>query len=118
MAKRSKSKTEERNLLEMVPIRDREWNIDGMTNLVRITCPKFKGKAGKKVGSFFKIREDFAVNLDRYGSAVWKLCNGKTVREIGEALQEKFRDEVEPAYPRLSQFLATMERGKLIRFKE
>jgi hypothetical protein len=118
MARRSKSKIEERNLLEMVPIRDREWSIDEVTKLVKITCPKFKGRAGKKLGSFFRIGEDFTVELDRYGSAVWELCDGKTVKAIGEALQEKFGDEVEPLYPRLSQFLAALERGKLIRFEE
>ena len=52
----------------------------------------------------------FNVNLDQYGTAVWRLFDGKlTVREIGEILKTRFGDTVEPLYARLAAFLKILK---------
>ena len=114
----SSEKEDERNLLKMRPIRDREWHVDEESTSVHITHPRFGSSVGRRVGSLFGVSPTYEVKLDEYGSAIWELCDGrKTAEEIGKALKERFGEAVEPLYPRLSKFLQTMERNKLIRYE-
>lgn len=74
---------------------------------------------GKKIGESYNLKMDRKLHLDDYGSAVWKLCDGKTtVREIADVLSEQFGDAVDPLYPRLAEFLRILERNEFIDFKE
>jgi len=86
---------------------------------VVIQHPRFKSRPGKAFGKLAKASPTVRVNLDEYGSAVWRLCNGKaTVEQIGEVLQEQFEGDVEPLYERLQFFLAHLESNDLITYKE
>lgn len=85
---------------------------------MRIVKPRFDTKLGKKLGKRLKIKPTFNVNLDEYGTAVWRLCDGKlTVREIGELLKTQFDEDVEPLYPRLAAFFRLLEANELIDLK-
>lgn len=54
----------------------------------------------------FRIPEYKKIELDAYGSYVFLQLDGKrTVKEIGENLEAKFGDEVNPLYERLLLFL-------------
>lgn len=54
----------------------------------------------------FKIPMYKKMELDEYGSAVFLNIDGiKTVKEIGEVLEEKFGEKVNPLYERLLMFL-------------
>lgn len=81
--------------------------------------PRFDTSLGKKLGDIYKMKKNRNIFLDEYGTAVWKLCNGKaTVREIGDVLKEQFGEKTEPLYPRLIEFLRTLEKTDLISYKE
>jgi len=55
------------------------------------------------------------IDLDGYGSYVWKQIDGKkTVEEIGKKMQEKFGEAAEPLYPRLVQYLRILRNNKFI----
>lgn len=108
------------NLLKMKPTRIRKWRAKPEDpDLVTISMPRFNTNFGRKLGNFFNISPTYNINLEKYGSAVWRLCNGKvTVEELGEVLSEQYGDEVEPLYERLSQYLTFLERNKLIEYKK
>lgn len=54
----------------------------------------------------FRIPEYKKTSLDEYGSYVFLLIDGvKTVKDIGENLEAKYGDKVQPLYERLLLFL-------------
>ena len=58
----------------------------------------------------FRIPEYKKTSLDEYGSCVFLLIDGKkTVKDIGESLEEKYGDSVQPLYERLLLFLNHIE---------
>lgn len=108
-------KKESRNILDMVPVRAYEWE---EKDTVTIKVPRFKTKIGQKFCRLIKKKPTYNVNLDRYGSEAWKLCDGnKTVRAIGNALKEKFGEDVEPINERVAELFNIMEANKLICYK-
>jgi hypothetical protein len=108
------------NLLKMKPVRTRKWKPNPKDkDLVSIIIPRFNTDLGKKLGRMFKINQTYNVNLEKYGSSVWRLCNGEaTVKEIGEVLREQYGEDVEPLYERLSYYLTLLEKNKLIKYEK
>ena len=114
-AKRVKIK----NLLLLIPIRNCEWLCKADNKeLIRLLKPRFDTKIGSRVGNKLKLKPTYNINLDEYGTAVWRLCDGKlTVKEIGEILKTQFGESVEPLYLRLGEFLRILESNDLIIMK-
>ena len=114
--KKNRNKLKGKNLLNFVPIRKYKWSRQEKNKeLVRILKPRFDSKLGKRFGNKFNIKETYNINLDEYGTAVWRLIDGKqTVHEIGEMLKTEFGDSVEPLYPRLAAFLRILEANSAI----
>jgi hypothetical protein len=111
----AKKKKEQQNLLEMVPVRVYEWEEN---EIVKVKIPRFKSKVGKRFCRAFKKEQTYNVNLDKYGSEAWKLCDGdRTIEAIGSALKEKFGDEVEPVNERIAELFQIMEANGLITYK-
>jgi hypothetical protein len=118
----SKTKPRDRkgkNLLDFIPVRDCKWTRQkDRPELVRLLKPRFDTKLGERIGKKMKLKKTFNINLDEYGTAVWRLCDGKlTVREVGEALKIQFGEEIEPLYQRLAGFLVLLEGQESIIFK-
>jgi hypothetical protein len=104
-----------RNLLKLTPVRNCKWTTQ-KKNPIRILKPRFDTKIGKKLGNRLKLKPTFNINLDEYGTAVWRLCDGKlTVEEIGEILKTQFAQDVEPLYPRLAAFLRILEANEVLK---
>lgn len=104
------------NILDMIPVRKYRW-IEKDT--VSVKVPRFRSRLGKQFGKLLKKDPTYNVNLDKYGSYIWKLCDGKrTVRIIGQSLSEKYGDEVEPLNQRLGELFHIMEANKLIIYKK
>lgn len=61
----------------------------------------------------------FKVKLDKIGSEVWLLCDGRrTVAEIGMELERRLGEEVHPLNERLGMFLGILGRNKFITLRE
>jgi hypothetical protein len=116
---KSKKKDDPINLLELIPVILYNWDFqEKYPDRVCILKPRFDTKLGKRLGKKFTDKEAFKINLDEYGTAVWRILDGKlTVGEIGEHLRTQFGDTVEPLYPRLADFLRILEGQKAIEFK-
>lgn len=105
------------NLLELIPERRYEW-ITGEDGNVRVLIPRYGNTAAGVWLARHLQRPYIYFKLDRIGSAVWLACDGKsTVLQIANRLQQEFGEEIEPVYDRLGQFLHSLDRNKLIRFK-
>ncbi len=105
------------NLLELIPERRYEW-VTADDGNVKILIPRY-GKNALGVWFARQLNRPYIYySLDRIGSAVWLACDGRTtVSQIATRLQRQFGEEIEPVYDRLSQFLYSLDRNKLIRFK-
>jgi Coenzyme PQQ synthesis protein D (PqqD) len=106
-----------RNLLEMVPERNREWRL-GPDGAVRVLEPRF---GASRLGRWLAERLGAApieVRLDPLGTAVWEACDGATtVGDVLLRLQQRFGPAIEPADERLARFLRELERTRFITWK-
>ena len=106
----------ERNLLDLIPVRIREWEKLAQNQIV-ILQPKFRNRWLARWLLPRMKRPHYRVKLDEFGSWVWIHCDGRTtVKEIGFSLKERFGETIEPVYDRLSIFLNQLERSRLIQF--
>ncbi len=111
----SKKKKEAKNVLSMIPLRVYEWE---EKETVTVKVPRFRSSAGQRFARLIKKEPTYNVNLDKYSSAAWKLCDGKrTVGAIGKALLEQFEEEVDPINERIAALFDIMEANGLIRYK-
>ncbi|MBM4248263.1 MAG: PqqD family protein [Euryarchaeota archaeon] len=119
------------NLLDLVPVRSPDYRFNirklpsrqakhhqpGAAGTVSISVPRFSGRLGRGFCRLARIRPEFDLNLDSYGSFVWLLIDGKTtVRKLGALLREEYGETVEPLYGRLAHFLSLLERNRLISY--
>ncbi len=115
--KKESGKRREANLLDLIPRRigQFEKNDEG---LVTLLMPRFRNRLLRRLFEprLGPERRWFKIKLDDIGSAVWLLCDGKrTVREIGDALGERFRERLEQQrYERLGTFFQQLERGRFV----
>ena len=116
---KSKDKEEQINLLELIPIILYDWEFqEKEPERISVLKPRFDTNLGKRLGKKITDKGDIKINLDDYGSAVWRIIDGKlTVGEIGEQLKIQFGETVDPLYPRLAHFLRILEGQKAIEFK-
>jgi hypothetical protein len=117
---RARKSKKQINLLTLIPVRVCKWSRQKANpEQIRILKPRFDTGLGKRIGKRFTKKDTFNINLDEYGTAVWRLIDGKlTVNEIGEILRTQFSADVEPLYPRLASFLRILEGQKVIEFKK
>lgn len=103
------------NYLELVPMKsDRYTWTENKDGIVRIIIPRDKA-LDKIVRAFFKTPSNMNIDLDGYGSAVWKAIDGKrTVEEIGDLMKREFGESVEPLYERLGTFINQLRNNKFL----
>lgn len=112
-----KKNIESENYLEKIPIRSPylKWtsNEDGMVTL-EIKNTGFFNKLAQKL---FGKPETSYVHLDKTGSFIWPLIDGKTdILSLGEALKKEFGEASEPLYERLAEFFRRLESYNFIKF--
>ena len=75
-------------------------------------------------GAFDKVAQKFFhrpsvshIDLDQYGSFVWKSIDGKrNVEEIAQTLKGEFGEDVEPLYDRLVEYLRILYNNGFIKY--
>lgn len=105
------------NLLDLIP--EQKVKFEELDNgKITLLKPKFKNKFLVKYFQPNIKQPNYKIKLDRFGSFVWKQCDGKnTVEQIGNLLKEKFHDEIEPVYDRLAIFIQSMASNGFIKYK-
>jgi hypothetical protein len=109
--------TLEFNLLELVPVKNIEWE-ETEEGLVCLLKPKFQLPILKKHILHRLKHPYYKINLDKIGSQFWENSDGiRTVEEIAARMKTALGDEVEPLYERITLFLQSLEKNKFIHFK-
>ncbi|MFQ5655361.1 MAG: PqqD family protein [Planctomycetota bacterium] len=107
----------EENLLELIPERAvvAEGRVDSR---VRLSFPRSRGPVSGLLRRLLGRSREFHLKLDSLSSSAWELIDGRRdVQAIGEEISRRFGDEAEPLYPRLAEFLAILDRNRLIRWR-
>ncbi len=103
--------------LSLVPVRaDIKWeNSNGLTV---IFLKKNFSKFEKILHRIFGGPDTVRVPLDKYGTEVWALCDGKnTVKQICETMWGKYKEEMEGVEKRIPQFIGILRARGLIYFE-
>ena len=108
--------TEDTDVLKLRPLKLAE--MEPRDGGVVLLLPKWKRPLTRRMARALRLAENFRINLDDYGAFVLTLCTGEfTVEEIGIRLKKRFGRDVEPLYPRLVDFLYTLEGSGVIEFR-
>ena len=84
------------------------WEIDEEKNVTLLI--ENKGIFHFLAQKLLKKPKIFYIHLERIGSFVWPLMDGKrSVYELGQMLKEAYGEEAEPLYPRLVQYIEMLE---------
>ena len=106
------------NTLDLTPIKlysEEKTDEDLMTVIV----PKFKNKLAVKYISPKLKSGHFKIKLDKFGSAVWQMMNGRIkVDQIIKNLKKKFGDDIEEEQERTTKFIFQLYEQGFISFKE
>ena len=113
-----KKKKQQKNYLDLIPMRDAAlvWTRDdeGIVVLEVENTGAFNRIAQK----LFKRPRVTKVHMEKYGSFLWPLIDGRrTVMELADLQKEQFGEEVEPVYPRVVKYMQIMESYHFIAFK-
>nr|WP_312579805.1 PqqD family protein [Sedimentibacter sp.] len=103
------------NFLELIPKKaDKyQWTED-KDGKIQVTIPR-DGLLNKIVRTFFKTPKHYNVDLDCFGSFVFKNIDGNNnVQEIGSLLKNQFGENAEPIYERLVTFMNILRQNKFI----
>lgn len=113
-----KKKKQQKNYLDLIPERDLKipWNQDEKGIIVLEV--ENTGIFNRIAQKFFKRPKYTKVHMEKYGSYLWPLIDGKrTVMELAQLQKEAFGEEVEPLYPRVVKYFQIMESYHFITFK-
>lgn len=100
---------------DSVVVRNLEW-LEKEPGLVTVLRPCLgNSRIGKRMATVFQF-DDYRIKLDRLGSAVWKLSNGRTsIEEIRQQLAASFPEEDRATLEeRLTAFLHQMNRSRMV----
>lgn len=110
--------TKDDNFLDLVPVRQDKFrwkDLDNGNVQILIDRNSFLERAVRLI---VKTPEVMKIDLDSHGSFIWNSMNGeRTIFEIGELVKEKFGEEMEPLYERLSQYINILRNNKFIRLE-
>lgn len=102
------------NLLELTPSKLVPWE-PGEDGTVVVLLPKFRNPLLVRWLVPRMKSPDIRIKLDKIGSFVWTLCDGKTtVAEIADRMVAEFGDSAAAAHDRIRQFLFSLEKADLV----
>lgn len=114
-----KTKKQSENYLERIPMRPEriKWSTDeeGLVTLEIENTGIFNRVAQK----LFKKPKVSYVHLDKMGSFIWPLLDGKKdITALGAPVKEHFGEEAEPLYERLAKFFQILDSYAFLEWKE
>ena len=98
------------NYLENVPVRhpDLEWKTDS-DGIVTILVEN-KGIMNRIMQVIFCKPKTSYIHLDKLGSFIWPLLDGKmNITEIGKLVDKEFGEDAHPLYERLARYFQILD---------
>lgn len=110
---------QKQNYLDYVPAKNPSFpSTERANGLTTITITR-RGIFDKIAQTFFHAPARSRIDLDKYGSFVWKQINGaRSVYDIGELVRAEFGQEADPLYPRLVKFFAILKEQRFISWRK
>lgn len=104
------------NFLDLIPIRNEKFRWMTLENdIVQIQIDR-NGLLDRLVRPIFKTPNVMKIDLDAYGSFIWKQIDGKqTMESIAKALIEQYGDEINPLYERLGKYINILRNNQFIK---
>ena len=107
------------NYLDKIPVKNEKigWSRDDDG---KITLEiKNTGVFNKIAQKLFKKPKVSYVHLDKMGSFIWPLLDGKKdITALGVPVKEHFGEEAEPLYERLAKFFQILDSYAFLEWKE
>lgn len=111
-------KNDVENYLDKIPLRNEKYGWSEEDGKVTLEIEN-KGMWNRLFQKILKKPKISYVHLDEFGSFVWSMTDGeKTITQIGEAVKERFGDEAEPLYERLSKYFQILESYGFVKFEK
>ncbi|MDL2252867.1 PqqD family protein [Ruminococcaceae bacterium OttesenSCG-928-I18] len=106
-----------KNLMDFVPRHNPRFPVEsGKEGKICILVPR-DNPIEKIVRVFRKTPDYLRVDLDDYGSFVWRCIDGqRDIHEIGNLLLAEYGESIEPVYERLGQFMNLLKNNKFITY--
>lgn len=101
----------------LIPKRlDVKW--EKKNGVVVVTFKKNFNRFEKLLQKILKGPENIRLRMDKQGTDIWELCDGKhSVKDICDAMNEKYKEEIEPVPQRVSGFLQILLQRQLIKLE-
>lgn len=109
----------EKNYLERIPVHPEEipWTVDE-NGIVTLEIEN-KGAMNRIAQKLLKKPKVSYIHLDKTGSFVWPLIDGKkNITELGKEVDAHFGEEAHPLYERLATFFNILDSYKFISWIE
>ncbi|HSH34729.1 PqqD family protein [Schnuerera sp.] len=108
-------KKKEENYLDYIPKKSDkihwEEKEDGLVQIILYRDSLFE----KIVRKLFFTPDKYRIDLDNMGSFIWKEIDGqKTIYQISQLVKDEFKEEAEPLYERLIQYMNILKNNKFI----
>ena len=112
----NKNKKEE-NYLDYIPKKsDKIHWIEKEDGLIQIIIYR-DSLLEKIVRKLFFTPDKYRIDLDKMGSFIWSHIDGqKNIHQISQLVKEEFKEEAEPLYERLVQYMNILKNNKFIEF--
>ena len=69
----------------------------------------------KIIRKLFFTPDKYIINLDKMGSFIWEYIDGEnSIYDISLLIKDEFKEEAEPLYERLIQYMNILKNNKLI----
>ena len=104
------------NFLDLIPIRNEKFKWVTLENdIVQIQIER-NSLLDRLVRPIFKTPKVMKIDLDAYGSFIWKQIDGvQSMENIAKALLEKYGDEINPLYERLGKYINILRNNQFIK---
>lgn len=114
-----KKQKQQDNFLDLIPVRSSKIRWVTLENeIVQIQIDR-NSWLDKAVRLFFKTPTMMKIDLDPYGSFVWKAIDGtRTIESIAGDFKSAFGDEVEPLYERLGSYVNILRNNEFIKLEK
>ena len=112
-------KKQDTNYLDKIPVHPEgiPWNTDE-NGIVTLEIEN-KGAMNKIAQKLFKKPKISYIHLDKTGSFVWPLIDGKkSISDLAADVDAHFGEEAHPLYERLAQFFRVLDSYKFISWVE
>ena len=108
-----------KNYLNKIPTHTKEINWSESTKGIITLKIKNTGFANKFAQLIFKKPKVSQIHLDKFGSFIWPLIDGKRdITAIGNLVNNKFGSEAHPLYERLAKYFQIMDSYHFIEWVE